>query len=83
MPRVLDRRVRYVVGQGAASKWTTTMPDVAVRWLCSLLGTLGGARGIFRQEILYLGRAGSVIHLGCCHTPGAAGAGTKFFDNAS
>ena len=47
------------------------------------VGHIGGARGIFRQENLYLGRAGSVIHLGCCHTPGAAGAGTKFFDNAS
>ena len=31
------------------------MPDVAGRWLCSLLRTLGG---IFGWEILYLGVAG-------------------------
>ena len=33
------------------------MPDVAVRWLHSPLGTLGG--GKLGQEILYLGAAGS------------------------
>jgi len=35
----------------------TTMPDVAVGWLRSLLLTLGG---IFGREIAYLGRAGLV-----------------------
>ena len=41
----------------AASKQTSTMPDVAVRWLHLLLGMLGGAK--LGQEILYLGAAGS------------------------
>ena len=40
---------------GAASKQTSTMLDVAVGWLCSLLGTLGGN---FGWDILYLGVAG-------------------------
>jgi len=39
---------------GAASKQTSTMPDVAVRWLHSLLGALGGD---FGWDILYLGVA--------------------------
>ena len=43
------------VGVGGTSKQTTTMPDVAVRWLCSLLSTLGGNLG---WDILYLGPAG-------------------------
>jgi len=44
-------------GVGAASKQTSTMPDVAVGWLHSLLGTLGG--GKLGREIIYLGAAGS------------------------
>jgi len=40
---------------GAASKQTSTMPDVAVGWLCSPLGMLGGN---FGRDILYLGVAG-------------------------
>ena len=59
MPRVLDGRVGYVVGWavgagvGAVSIQMTTMPDVAVGWLLSLLHTFGG---IFSQENSYLGR---------------------------
>jgi hypothetical protein len=56
------------------------MPDVAGRWLRSLLRTLGG---IFGQEISYLGVAGvRYTHLGCFGAPGGAGAGAKLFDNA-
>ena len=40
---------------GATSKQTSTMPDVAVGWLCSPLGTLGGNLG---WDILNLGVAG-------------------------
>ena len=44
-------------GGGSTSKQTTTMPDMAVGWVCSLLCMLGG---IWGRKLYILGVAGFI-----------------------
>ena len=65
-------------GVGAASKQTSTMPDVAVGWLHSLLGTLGGGEIWVGNYIFRCSRI-RYTHLGCFGTRGGAGGGCRAY----
>jgi hypothetical protein len=64
---------------GAASKQTSTMPDVAVGWLRSPLGMLGAEIGV--GNFIFRCSGVRYTHLECFGTPGGAGAGAKSFEN--